>query len=236
MTTLANTLREALRQKTAPDKIAGVSRFFKTGPGEYGEGDVFWGISVPEVRALIKPHTHPDLDDIVDLLHDPVHEVRQAGGLLLVNGYQHAKGEAKQRYYEGYMANTTCFNNWDLVDLTCYAVVGDWLFDKDRSPLFQLAESSNLWEQRIAMVSTLAFIRKGDFSSTLDLADKLLHHPHDLMHKAVGWMLREVAKRAPDVEKGFLLGNDRYRRMPRTALRYAIERFPEPERLRFLKG
>lgn len=236
MTPLSTTLREALANETSPEKIRIFSRFFKTGPGEYGEGDLFWGLSVPTVRALVKPHTHPDLGDITNLLADPVHEVRLAGGLLLVNGYQKAKGAAKKRYYDCYMANTTRFNNWDLVDLTCYFVVGDWLYDKDRTPLFSLADSTNLWEQRIAMVSTMYFIRKGDFSTTLELADKLLHHPHDLMHKAVGWMLREVGKRDIDVEKTFLLDDNRYLTMPRTTLRYAIERFPEADRLRFLKG
>lgn len=236
MTHLSTTLREALAKETSPEKIHIFSRFFKSGPGEYGEGDLFWGLSVPTVRTLVKPHTHPSLDDITNLLADPVHEVRLAGGLLLVNGYQKAKGESKRLYYDCYMANTTRFNNWDLVDLTCYFVVGDWLYDKDRTPLFTLADSSNLWEQRIAMVSTMYFIRKGDFSTTLALAAKLLHHPHDLMHKAVGWMLREVGKRNIDVEKAFLLEDDRYRTMPRTTLRYAIERFPEEDRQRFLKG
>ncbi|NLE33101.1 MAG: DNA alkylation repair protein [Bacteroidales bacterium] len=236
MTPLSTSLREAMAKQTSPEKIRIFSRFFKTGPGQYGEGDQFWGLSVPTVRALVKPHTQPSLDDITDLLADPVHEVRLAGGLLLVNGYQKAKGAAKEPFYNCYMANTTRFNNWDLVDLTCYNVVGDWLYNNDRAPLFALADSDNLWEQRIAMVSTMYFIRKGDYSTTLALADKLLHHTHDLMHKAVGWMLREVGKRDIDVEKAFLLEGDRYRTMPRTTLRYAIERFPEPERLRFLKG
>jgi 3-methyladenine DNA glycosylase AlkD len=232
----ATDLRVALQRKKNPEKAFILQRFFKTGPGEYGEGDIFWGLPVPDTRAIAKPFRGMSLSEIEMLLIDPVHEVRLAGGLLLVETVKKASPEIRRACYEFYLSHASRFNNWDLVDLTCPSVVGSWLMDQDRKPLYELAQSDNLWEQRIAIISTMYFIKKDDFNDTFGIAKLLLHHPHDLIHKAVGWMLREVGKRNHLIEVEFLMENDRYKTLPRTMLRYAIERFPETQRLSFLKG
>ena len=167
---------------------------------------------------------------------DPVHEVRVAGGFLLVECYKQSDETEKKACYDFYINHATCFNNWDLVDLTCHHIVGAWLWDKGRAPLYKLAASQNLWEQRISIISTFHFLRKNDYNDTFELAKILLNHKHDLIHKAVGWMLREVGKRNPLAETEFLLENRRYTQMPRTMLRYAIEKYPESQRQAFLKG
>jgi 3-methyladenine DNA glycosylase AlkD len=232
----ATDLREALQRKKNPDKALHLQRFFKTGPGEYGEGDVFWGLPVPETRSIAALFRQMPLDEIELLLIDPVHEVRMAGGMLLVDKVKKNTPEVRRACYEFYVANAPRFNNWDLVDLTCPQVVGGYLMENDRSILYTLAQSKNLWEQRIAIVSTLFLIKKDDFNETFGVAKLLLHHKHDLIHKAVGWMLREVGKRNHLAEVEFLVESDRYKTMPRTMLRYAIERFPEGQRQAFLKG
>jgi len=218
-------------------------RFFKTGPGEYGEGDVFLGIRVPALRKLAKELINTPLDDTVELLQSPYHEARMLA--LLIWTYQAKRGDASLPLYRAYLANTDRINNWDLVDVTAEHIVGKHLFEKDpsrrslgeggcRKPLYKLAKSESLWERRIAILSTFYFIRRNDFDSTLAIADILLNDTEDLMHKAVGWMLREVGNRDRAAEEAFLL--PRYKQMPRTMLRYAIERFPEPLRLRYLHG
>ena len=229
-------LRRALESRKNPTQAFQLQRFFKTGPGQYGEGDVFWGLKVPETRAVIQAYKTMPLSEIELLLNDPVHECRLAAGLLLVEKVHKAPAEVRSDCFAFYLDHSTRFNNWDLVDVTCPRVVGDWLIDKNRDVLYTLAHSDVLWNQRIAMVSTLAFIRKNDLDETYALALELMHHPHDLMHKAVGWMLREAGKKNPMALHAFLAENDRYRTLPRTLLRYAIEKFPEPTRKAFLKG
>ena len=232
----ANDIRQELKNLANPQKAFILQGFFKTGFGQYGEGDIFWGIQVPKTRELVKKYRKMPLSEIGFLMADPIHEVRMAGGLLLVECYKDADEKGKKACYDFYIRNATCFNNWDLVDLTCHHIVGAWLWDKDRKPLYKLAYSENLWEQRIAIISTFHFLRKGDFNDTFELAKTLLNHKHDLIHKAVGWMLREVGKRNPLAETEFLLENRRYTQMPRTMLRYAIEKYPEKQRQAFLKG
>lgn len=218
---------KALGNKTAAEHA---QRFFKTGPGEYGEGDLFLGITVPVLRKLAKEHRGIALDEAVELLQSPLHEVRLLALLIMV---LHAKqnGAAVCR---AYLANTRRINNWDLVDCSAEHIVGAHLFERDRKPLTRLAKSKSLWERRIAIIATFYFIRRNQFDDTLALADLLLNDKEDLMHKAVGWMLREVGKRDLNAEEEFLL--PRYQNMPRTMLRYAIERFPEPKRLAWLQG
>jgi 3-methyladenine DNA glycosylase AlkD len=222
------------RLKTLGNKTAAehAQRFFKTGPGEYGEGDIFLGIKVPVLRKLAKEHRDIALSEAVELLQSPFHEVRLTALLIMVLQYE--RGENRTTIYRAYLANTHRINNWDLVDVTAAQIVGAHLFERERKPLYRLAKSKSLWERRIAIIATLYFIRRAQFADTLAIADILLNDKEDLMHKAVGWMLREVGKRDLEVEEQFLI--PRYKQMPRTMLRYAIERFPEPKRLAYLKG
>ena len=216
-----------------------LARFFKTGPGQYGEGDVFLGLKVPVTRQVVKrlwrTCTFADLEECVG---SQFHEVRLAALLVLVQMFQHAKNNPleQQRCVDFYLSHTLYINNWDLVDLSCYEIVGAWLLDKaDRHLLYELAsEGHSLWEQRIAMVSCMAFVRQGQFDDCLAIADRLMGHPHDLIHKAVGWLLREVGKRDRQLLVDYLA--PRYRTMPRTTLRYAIEHFPPEIRKDYLKG
>lgn len=228
------TIQETLTKLGNAETAAFLQKFFKTGPGEYGEGDLFRGIRVPTLRQLVKTVQAVPLSDVVELLHSAFHEDRLLALLLLVRLY--AKGNAAQRsqIYELYLNNTRFINNWDLVDSSAEQIVGAHLWDKDRALLYNLAASSSLWERRIAIMATFHFIKRGDFTPTLDLAALLLTDREDLMHKAVGWMLREVGKRKLEAEIGFLQAH--YRQMPRTMLRYAIEKFPEAERQKYLKG
>ncbi|MGE4488179.1 MAG: DNA alkylation repair protein [Kiritimatiellales bacterium] len=207
-------------------------RFFKTGPGEYGEGDRFLGIRVPVLRGLAKDHIEIYLEDTVELLQSPFHEVRLTALLIMV--YQAKHGGHTAPLYRAYLANTAQINNWDLVDCSAEHIVGRHLFNRNRKPLYRLAKSESLWERRIAILATFHFIRQQQFDDTLAIADLLLNDREDLMHKAVGWMLREVGNRDLQTEENFLL--PRYQSMPRTMLRYAIERFPEPRRQKYLKG
>jgi len=205
--------------------------FFKTGPGQYGEGDVFLGVSVPNIRKVAKGAVERlSLNDVKKLLSSKVHEKRLVALLILIEKYK----KDKDVVYDFYLENAKGVNNWDLVDLSAPNIVGDYLLErKDRKILYRLAKSDNLWEKRIAIVSTFAFIRDGQFSDTLKISKILLKDKHDLIHKAVGWMLREVGKRDEKLLKKFL--RDNYSGIPRTTLRYAIERFEEGERLGFLR-
>lgn len=215
------------------DKSRQLSKFFKIGKGEYGEGDRFLGLVNPQVRAVVKEAKRQvPLTEIEKLLYSEWHEVRLAGFLLLVEEMKAAKKNAERREMiaEFYLRHARQANNWDLVDLSCPKILGEWLVrsSADRSVLDRLVESDNLWEQRIGIVSTWRIIRENQFEDTLRLAEKLLSHPHDLIHKATGWMLREVGKRDTDVLRDFL---DTYvAEMPRTALRYAIEKLTDSER------
>lgn len=231
----ADHVREEIASLRDPDKAKILQRFFKTGPGQYGEGDIFWGVQVPYIRQVVKLNHRMPLAEIQLLITDPAHEVRMTGALLLVEYFKKADQTGKKACYDYYISHASNFNNWDLVDLTCHHVVGAWLWDKDRTPLYRLAKSQNLWEQRISIISTFYFLRKNDFNDTFELAKTLLNHKHDLIHKAVGWMLREVGKRDQDSETDFLEEDGRFRKMPRTMLRYAIEKYPEDQRQAFLK-
>ena len=208
--------------------------FFKTGPGEYGEGDVFLGIPVPAIRKLAREHDGTPPGETIKLLASSYHEERLLALLMLVRDFTRGSGPAKKKIYTLYLRNTRYINNWDLVDLSAPHIVGGYLVDKDREQLYAFARSRDLWKRRIAIIATLAFIRQNDFGDTLNIAEMLLADGHDLIHKAVGWMLRELGKRDLQSEEDFLLRHHRV--MPRTMLRYAIERFPEAKRKRYLKG
>ena len=207
-----------------------LQRFFKTGPGEYGEGDIFWGIKVPYCRKVVAKYKDLPWTSLIKLIKHKVHEVRLTALLILV---QKSKTEPKKAY-DVYLKHTRYVNNWDLVDLTAGYIVGMYLFDKDKKILFKLAKSKSLWERRISIIATLYFITQGQSKTTLSIAKMLLKDKHDLIHKAVGWMLREVGKRCSQAEEEKFL--DKYAKvMPRTMLRYAIERFPEKRRQYYLK-
>jgi 3-methyladenine DNA glycosylase AlkD len=211
-----------------------LQKFFKTGRGEYGEGDLFLGIRVPEVRKLAKRCQGLPLPEALELLKSSFHEERLLALLILAGAYPRADEPAKRAIYEIYLENVKSINNWDLVDISAPSIVGAHLFAKSKQPLYQLAKSKNLWKRRIAVMATFYFIRHNRFSATLKISRMLLSDGEDLIHKAVGWMLREVGKRDPQAEEDFLRMH--YQRMPRTMLRYAIERFPEAKRRMFLEG
>ena len=236
-----NVLQKQINAHADPAQVAGLSRFFKTGPGQYGEGDKFLGIKVPVTREVVKAcwrETGPD--DLEECIASEYHELRLAALLALVEIFRHARKKAysdlemtKEDCVRFYLSHTDRINNWDLVDLSCYPLLGEWLLDKDRMQLYDLARSGQtIWEQRIGIVSTMAFIRHGQVQDTFQIADILLHHPHDLIHKAVGWLLREAGKRDKAALVAFL--QPRCRTMPRTMLRYALEKFPEDERRSYL--
>ena len=224
-------LTKTLQQKANQEKARIYQRFFKTGKGEYGEGDVFLGLTVPETRAIAKQFSHISLNEIKQHLNSKFHEERLAALLILVNNYQKTKDEEIVKFY---LNNTKLVNNWDLVDLTADKIIGSNLLDKDKSILYKLVESNNLWERRIAIISTFAFIKNNQFEDALNISKTLLKDKHDLIHKAVGWMLREVGKRNQETLENFL--KQHYKLMPRTMLRYAIEKFPEALRKMYLKG
>lgn len=213
-------------------KAAFFPSFFKTGKGQYGEGDVFIGVTVPQTRSIAKKYRKLSLKEIDRLLKDKRHEVRLCVLLVLVDQFQRAEGIDRKMIYHFYLDHLKRVNNWDLVDLSCYKIVGAYLLDKDRTILRKMARSKHLWTERVAIVSTFAFIRKGELRDTFEIAEILLEHPHDLLHKAVGWMLREAGKRNEVALKRFLDENAMV--MPRTMLRYAIEKFDERERKRYL--
>ncbi|GHT73235.1 DNA alkylation repair protein [Bacteroidia bacterium] len=217
-----------------PEKAKFLQGFFKTGKGQYAEGDVLLGIVVPHIRDIVKRSPKLTFDEIQKLIDSPYHEVRLAGLLLLVKQFKKFKDEQKS-IFDFYLKNARKANNWDLVDVTCRDVIGSYLLkhEESRGILYDLAESDNLWEQRIAIVSTWMFIKHKQYSDTLALAEKLLNHKHDLMHKAVGWMLREVGKKNHETLVDFL--EEHHKKMPRTALRYAIEHFSPEERAYFMK-
>ncbi len=232
-----NLLLSEMLKHEDPSQVEGLSRFFKTGPGEYGEGDLFLGIKVPVTRSVVKDcWKGTSFEDLEECLASGYHEVRLAGLLTLVEIFSHSRKDplVQERCIGFYLAHTERINNWDLVDLSCYQLLGSWLMDKDRSLLYDLARNGkSVWEQRIGIVSTMAFIRKGQLDDTFAIADLLLDHPHDLIHKATGWLLREAGKRDGSALREFLA--TRYMNMPRTMLRYAIEKFPEEERQQYLK-
>ena len=228
-------LRQRLREAAHPSQAAIARRFFKTGPGEYGEGDLFLGLKVPQIRAEL-PHTDSLSEaDVLNLLHSEWHEERLLALLALGRRFARAKKEdaaTQQRIVSLYLANTKWINNWDLVDSSAPHILGAWLLRRDRTVLDTLAASTSLWEQRIAILATQAFIRAGDFADTLRLSALFLSHPHDLMHKACGWMLREVGKSDVKPLRAFL--DQHAAQMPRTMLRSALEKLPEKTRQAYL--
>ncbi len=227
-------LEKELVSLANPTIAAHSQGFFKTGKGEYGEGDQFLGIRVPYLRKLAKRFQSLSLHETQRLIMSPLHEQRLCVVLIWVLKYQRGDAALKKAIYETYLAHTQWINNWDLVDSSAHKIVGDYLFERSRKPLFKLASSKDLWERRVAIMSTLHMIKKDDFQNTLDIAEQLLNDNHDLIHKAVGWMLREVGNRDRLVEEAFL--SRHYRSMPRTMLRYAIEKFSQEERRAYLSG
>ncbi len=231
--TLTSLKREA--RDLADPAVAAQSRtYFKTGPGQYGEGDAFLGLRVPALRSLVKKYESLDYTDAVDLLKSPWHEERLLGVLLLVKAYERGDARQKERIHRAYLKNAKRINNWDLVDSSAPQIVGAHLTPESVGLLVDLAKSRNLWERRIAMIATQHFIRHGEFRPTLTIAELLMDDQEDLIHKAAGWMLREVGNRDRAVLDSFL--SRRYARMPRTMLRYAIERYPEKLRKAYLAG
>jgi 3-methyladenine DNA glycosylase AlkD len=224
-------VKKALLRRADRKKAEVLQRFFRTGKGQYGEGDIFIGISVPEIRKIAKQHSDISMADAGQLLKSRIHEERLAALLILIEKYR-KKPESRKEIFDFYLGNTKNINNWDLVDLSASYIAGDFLLDKDRAVLQRLAKSGHLWERRIAIVATYAFIRKNDFKDTLAIAKILLYDKHDLIHKATGWMLREVGKRDEKELEKFL--NAHCKAMPRTTLRYAIERLPERKRRKYL--
>lgn len=223
-----------LRASADPKRAAASRWFFKTGKGQYGEGDRFLGLSAPVLRKTALRYRELSLKDIERLLRSPIHEHRAAGFEILVEQYQRGDEARRETIFRFYLRHTRCANNWDLVDGSAPYIVGQHLKTRSRRLLDRLARSKSLWERRIAIISTLALIRSGEVADTFRIAEKLFSDPHDLIHKAVGWMLREAGKVFPDRLRAFLQRH--YARIPRTALRYAIERFPARERRRILRG
>jgi 3-methyladenine DNA glycosylase AlkD len=230
----ASEIRAALNMHADPRHASILRRFFKTGPGEYGEGDIFIGVKVPLARSVAKAFRSAPLNTVQELLKSPIHEERLLALLLLVERYDRGDEEQRVAIFNVYLRHTKYINNWDLVDISAPHIVGRHLETRDRSALVRLSKSKSLWERRIGIMATFWFIKKGDFADALMISEILLKDSNDLIHKAVGWMVRETGKRNIMVEEKFLKRH--YKDMPRTMLRYAIERFPEKKRQAYLKG
>ena len=231
---MLNEILKELEKNSNKEKAEIYQRFFKTGKGEYGEGDVFLGLTMPQQRSIARKYINLSLSKIQELLNSRIHEHRMTGLIILVEKYKKSSEQDKENIFGFYLKNTKRINNWDLIDVTCPHIVGDFLIDKDKKILYDLANSKNLWEKRIAIVSTWWFIRNKELEDALAISEILLNDSHDLIHKAVGWMLREVGKKDVGVLKKFLKFH--YKNMPRTTLRYAIEKFDERERKSYLQG
>ena len=223
-------IHNALVTRSDEEKKIVLPRFFKTGKGQYGEGDKFLGVTVPNIRAVAKEFKDANLDVIEELIHSPWHEMRMCALLILVN---YSKKEVSEDIFNFYLSQTKYINNWDLVDLSAPQIIGRYLLQRDRDILYKLAESDLLWDNRIAIVSTLTFIRNNDLDDTYKLSLKMMHHKHDLMHKAIGWMLREAGKRDEKRLYDFVMKHKSV--MPRTMLRYSIEKFDKETRLTLMK-
>ena len=227
-------LQNSLRQISDPKIAEHSERFFKTGKGEYGEGDIFLGIRVPVLRQQVKKYRDIKISDVKKLIQSKYHEERLCALLLLVDKFSKGTDQEKENIFNFYIKSTQYINNWDLVDCSAHLIAGAFLENRDKEILYKLAKSANLWERRIAVITTFYMIKKNRFTDTLKICEILLDDKEDLIHKATGWMLREIGKRDVVQEKRFL--NKYYRKMPRTMLRYAIEKFPEEERQKYLKG
>jgi 3-methyladenine DNA glycosylase AlkD len=228
-------LLKELRSAADPEKAEVLQRFFKTGKGQYGEGDVFIGVNVPRIRKVAKKYSSLTEKEVLELLSSKIHEERLVAVLILVSWFEKGDAKRKEAIYRLYLDNTEYINNWDLVDLSAAKIVGAFLFDKPRDILYKLAESESLWERRISIIATFHFIRKGQCEDTIEISQVLLDDRHDLIHKAVGWMLRETGKNCSEKTlTGFL--KKHYKKMPRTMLRYSIEKFPVEVRKNYMKG
>jgi len=227
-------LRKVIRDSANEKQAKTMQWFFKTGKGEYGEGDIFVGIKVPVQRQIAKKFLDLENQDLKILLNSKIHEERLIALLILVDKYQKANDKGKERVYKFYLSSSKKINNWDLVDLSAPKIMGEHLLNNDKEILFKFALSKNLWERRIAIISTYTFIKNKQFKTTLQISDILLNDDHDLIQKAVGWMLREVGKQDLKTLENFL--KPRYNKMPRTMLRYSIEKFSEKKRKKYLKG
>ncbi|MDM8540499.1 DNA alkylation repair protein [Desulfococcaceae bacterium HSG9] len=234
MQTTATEISATLRAISDPSIAEHSQRFFKTGKGQYAEGDKFLGIRVPKIRQQVKKFKSVAISEILILLKSSFHEERLFALIALIEKYSKGDDAIKNQIYELYLGHIKYINNWDLVDSSANQIAGLHLYDKDRQPLYTLAESDNLWARRIAIIATFYFIKQNDFTDTTRISAILLNDQHDLIHKAVGWMLREVGKRNLAVEEQFL--QKHYKNMPRTMLRYAIEKFDEETRQAYLKG
>jgi len=225
-------LKQELQNFKNKERAIISSRFFKTGKGQYGEGDVFLGITVPQQRAIAKKYSQLSLNEIEKLLSDKIHEYRLIALIILVAKYKKSNEKEKKEIAEFYLNNAKSVNNWDLVDSSAHQILGNYLFEKDKTILYTFATSKNLWERRIAIISTYHFIQNNQYENVFKISEILLNDTHDLIHKAVGWMLREVGKRNQKEEEDFLMKH--YKKMPRTMLRYAIEKFEEGKRKKYL--
>ncbi|REL33241.1 DNA alkylation repair protein [Rhodohalobacter sp. SW132] len=230
----ATIIQKELRELADPKVAEHSARFFKTGKGEYGEGDVFHGIRVPKQRKIAKKYRDLPLNEVQTLLQSDYHEERLTALLILVYRFPKTDPDLQKKIYSFYLSSTDRINNWDLVDSSAPKIVGAWLLNRSRNILFELAKSDNIWERRIAIMATFYFIKQNDFEDTLKIAELLLDDPHDLIHKATGWMLREIGKQNEPLLESFL--KPRYGNMPRTMLRYAIEKLPKNKRKAYLKG
>ena len=226
--------QKSLRELADPGIAQHSQRFFKTAKGQYGEGDLFLGIRVPVLRKQVRKFRGISLDECLLILKSKYHEERLFALFLLVDRFKRGTDSEQKEIYDAYLAHTDFINNWDLVDSSAHLIVGEYLKDRDKKPLMKLAKSNELWERRISVIATFCFIKNREFSVAIDVSKLLLADEHDLIHKAVGWMLREIGNRDKKVEVDFLRIN--YAVMPRTMLRYAIEKFPEDERKRYLRG
>lgn len=227
-------IRKAISKEKNPAQAINLQRFFKTGKGDYGEGDIFYGIKVPVQRGIAKLFKDLSLIDLKELINSKVHEERLIAAFILIDQFKEGDHKKKKVIYDFYLKNRKGINNWDLVDLSAPKIVGAYLIDKEKDLLYKFARSEDLWEKRISIISTQAFIREHYFEDTLKISEILLNDKHDLIHKAVGWMLREVGNRDLKTEEEFL--QKHYKTMPRTMLRYAIEKFPEKKRKSYLEG
>lgn len=233
MKQLTKTITNELQALSDAEKREIFPKFFKAGKGEYGEGDRFLGVTVPNIRAIAKLHKDISIEEIRELLQSEWHEVRLCALIIMVEKSKKKDEALRKELFNLYLSQTKRINNWDLVDLSCRFIIGEYLLDKSRDILYQLAQSSLLWDNRIAIVSTYAFIRKGQLEDTYALSDLMMQHPHDLMHKAIGWMLREAGKRNPERLYDYVMSHRAD--MPRTMLRYAIEKFSPKERTILMK-
>lgn len=234
MSASAKAIQAELKRLSNQTDAKFLQGYFRTGPGQYGEGDRFRGIRVPVLRQLARKHSDATLDTSLDLLESEFHEDRLLALLMMVRLYDRGDERMRKKIYDSYLASTGRINNWDLVDLSAPGIVGRHLMTRSRRPIHRLSASKSLWERRIAVLSTFYFIKEKEFDDSLAVATRLLDDREDLIHKAVGWMLREIGSRDGKVARGFLREHQRV--MPRTMLRYAIEKFPEAERKSYLKG